>query len=146
MIVMGWMGRVVMVAAFSATVAGCVVVRDAPAGRHPKVARAPHAGGFSSRERQIVRAYFAEQRHHGWCPPGLARKHNGCQPPGQAKKRYATGRPLPRGVVVLPLPPELEIRIGLPPRGYRYGMVDGDVVKLVVGSMLVIDAIVGLAG
>ena len=28
----------------------------------------------------------------------------------------------------------------------RYGMVDGDVVKLVVGSMLVIDAIVGLAG
>lgn len=65
-------------------------------------------------------------------------------PPGQAKKRYQTGHPLPRGVVVRPLPRDLEIRIGRPPRGCIYGVVDGDVVKLVVGSLLVIDAIAGL--
>lgn len=34
----------------------------------------------------------------------------------------------------------------LPPLepGYRYGMVDGDLVKLSVGTMLVVDAIDGL--
>lgn len=43
-----------------------------------------------------------------------------------------------------PLLRELAIRIGRPPRGYVYGVVDGDVVKLVVGSPLIIDAIWGL--
>jgi hypothetical protein len=63
-----------------------------------------------------------------------------------AKKRYVTGRPLSPGVPVLPLPRELQIRIGLPPHGYLYGVVDGDVLKLTVGSLLVVDAIAGLSG
>jgi len=124
--------------------ASCVVVQEVPHQRGAAVVHPPERAGFNARERRIVRAYFAETRHHGGCPPGLAKKGNGCQPPGQAKKRYVPGRELPAGVRVRPLPPDLEIRIGRPPRGYRYGVVDGDVVKLVVGSMLVIDAIVGL--
>ena len=42
------------------------------------------------------------------------------------------------------LPKELSVRIGVAPAGYRYGLVDGDLVKLAVGTMLVVDAIQGL--
>ena len=39
---------------------------------------------------------------------------------------------------------ELSVRIRPAPAGYRYGIIDGDVVKLAVGTMLVVDAIEGL--
>ena len=98
---------------------------------------------FNDSERDFVRTYFVETHGRGKCPPGLAKKNNGCLPPGQAKKRYAVGRPVPRGVVVLPLPLTLERRIGPPPRGYQYGIVDGDLLKLAVGTLLVVDAVDG---
>jgi len=44
-------------------------------------------------------------------------------------------------VLVLDVPQALEVRIGPPPSGYVYGIVDGDVVKLAVGAMLVVDAV-----
>lgn len=137
-------GRLMGLLALLSMVAACVVVQEMPH-RRPQVV-APRAPGFSASERRIVQAYYAELHRRGGCPPGLAKKHNGCQPPGQAKTRYVTGRPLSRGVAVLPLPRELAVRIGRPPRGYYYGVVNGDVVKLVVGSLLVIDAITGLGG
>src|SRR5512143_2012480 len=99
---------------------------------------------FTDSEREEVRGYFVEQHGRGGCPPGLAKKHNGCLPPGQAKKRYAVGRAMPRGIVVGPVPAALSVKIGAPPTGYVYGMVDGDLVKLAVGTMLVVDAIEGL--
>lgn len=34
--------------------------------------------------------------------------------------------------------------VGTAPAGYRYGIIDGDLVKLAVGTMLVVDAIEGL--
>ena len=77
-------------------------------------------------------------------PPGLAKKNNGCLPPGQAKKRYVVGHSLPHGIVVEELPVELSVRIGPAPAGYRYGILDGDLVKLAVGTLLVVDAIEGL--
>jgi Ni/Co efflux regulator RcnB len=88
--------------------------------------------------------WYEEEYGRGNCPPGLAKKNNGCLPPGQAKKRYTIGAPLPSGIVLQPLPGGLARRIGAPPAGYRYGIVDGDVVKLAVGSMLVVDALGGL--
>jgi hypothetical protein len=96
---------------------------------------------FNKHEREVVRAYYVEKHGKGHCPPGLAKKQNGCLPPGQAKKRYAVGRPLDPAVVIVPLPPSLEVRIGLPPAGYIYGMIDGDLVKLAVGTHLVVDAV-----
>ena len=95
-------------------------------------------------QREAVRSYFVEKHGRGNCPPGLAKKNNGCLPPGQAKKRYVVGRSLPRGIVVGELPRELSVRIGPAPDGYRYGILDGDLVKLAVGTMLVVDAIEGL--
>ena len=99
---------------------------------------------FSSHEREAAQSYFVEKYGRGKCPPGLAKKHNGCLPPGQEKKRYVVGRPLPPTVVVVEVPPELVVRIGVPPPGYRYGIIDGDLVKLAVGTALVVDAIQGL--
>jgi hypothetical protein len=102
------------------------------------------AFGFSVEERHAVEGYFVEKHGRGNCPPGLAKKNNGCLPPGQAKKRYSVGQPLAREVVFVEPPPDLVVRIGAPPPGYRYAVVDGDLVKLAVGTSLVIDAVQGL--
>jgi hypothetical protein len=99
---------------------------------------------FNDRDRDGVRRYWIDTVGRGNCPPGLAKKHNGCLPPGQAKKRYVVGQRLPAGVVVQPLPPLLVTRLGPAPRGYEYAVVDGDVVKLAVGTRLVVDAITAL--
>ena len=99
---------------------------------------------FSDTQREAARSYFVTQHGRGKCPPGLAKKNNGCLPPGQAKKRYVVGHSLPHGIVVRDLPAELSARIGPAPGGYRYGILDGDLLKLGVGTMLVADAIEGL--
>ena len=99
---------------------------------------------FNGTQREAARSYFVTQHGRGNCPPGLAKKNNGCLPPGQAKKRYVVGHSLPHGVVVRELPVELSVRIGPAPAGYRYGILDGDLVKFAVGTMLVADAIEGL--
>ena len=99
---------------------------------------------FNDRDREGVRRYWVDTVGRGNCPPGLAKKHNGCLPPGQAKKRYVVGQRLPAAVVVQPLPPVLVTRLGPVPRGYEYAVVDGDVVKLAVGTRLVVDAITAL--
>jgi hypothetical protein len=100
--------------------------------------------GFAPALRDEVRVYFVKAHGRGKCPPGLAKKNAGCLPPGQEKKRYVVGRPMPPGIDLQPLPPALEITIGPAPAGYRYAIVDGDVVKLVLGTLLVVDAISGL--
>ena len=96
---------------------------------------------FSDRDRSLVRTYWIDTYGRGNCPPGLAKKNNGCLPPGQARKRYVVGRPLPATVVYEPLPSVLVTRLGPPPQGYQYVMVDGDVLKLAIGTRLVADAI-----
>ncbi len=99
---------------------------------------------FTSLDRDTVQVFFVEKHGRGKCPPGLAKRNNGCLPPGQAKKRYSIGRALPATIVIEEVPVELSVRIGPPPAGYRYGIVDGDLVKLAVGTLLVVDAIQGL--
>lgn len=96
---------------------------------------------FSDDDRRYWRDYWRDEYERGHCPPGLAKKHNGCLPPGQAKKRYVIGRPLPPGVVLVDVPESLLYRLPRLEPGYRYGMVDGDLVKLAVGTSLVVDAI-----
>ncbi len=99
---------------------------------------------FTAGQRQAAQAYSVEKHGRSGCPPGLAKKGNGCLPPGQAKKRYVVGQPLPPTVLTQPPPADLTVRIGPPPAGYAYVVVDGDLVKLAVGTMLVVDAIEGL--
>jgi hypothetical protein len=96
---------------------------------------------FTDNDRRAVRTYWVDTYGRGNCPPGLAKKHNGCLPPGQAKKRYIVGQRLPSTVVFERLPPVLVTRLGPAPRGYEYVMVDGDVLRLALGTRLVADAI-----
>jgi hypothetical protein len=98
---------------------------------------------FNDTQRGDVRSYFLKTYGQGNCPPGLAKKNNGCLPPGQAKKRYTVGQRLPSGIVILDLPSPLSARMGPAPAGYRYGLLDGDLLKLAVGTLLVVDAIQG---
>jgi hypothetical protein len=99
---------------------------------------------FSTNDRETVQVFFVEKNGRGKCPPGLAKKNNGCLPPGQAKKRYTIGHSLPSTIVLEEVPAELSVRIGAAPAGYRYAVVDGDLLKLAVGTLLVVDAIQGL--
>ncbi|MCL4683593.1 hypothetical protein KJ059_02465 [Myxococcota bacterium] len=99
---------------------------------------------FSTHVRREVYDWYEETYGRGHCPPGLAKKLNGCLPPGLAKKRYRIGSRLPSGVLWHPLPGNLARRVGAPPHGYQYGIVDGDVVQLAIGSLLVADALDGL--
>ena len=100
-----------------------------------------HIGG---RDRETINSYFVEQHGRGNCPPGLAKKHNGCMPPGQAKKAYTVGRPVPSGVILQDLPAELFRRLTPLPEGYRYGYINGDVLKISIRDRLVLDAVVYL--
>jgi hypothetical protein len=141
--------RPILLAALALGLAGAPAFADKPA--HPGKGKGHDRGrpeenegrgvGFSDHDRELVRVLLVEQYGRGNCPPGLAKKNNGCLPPGQAKKRYTVGRALPVSVVVQPLPAPLEARLGAAPPGYRYAIVDGDVVKLAVGTKLVVDAI-----
>jgi Ni/Co efflux regulator RcnB len=100
---------------------------------------------FGDDQRRAVRSYFAPMVSAGNCPPGLAKKNNGCLPPGQVKQ-WQRGAPLPGGVVVYPLPRELEIRLGVPPAGHKFVRVAADILLIAVGTSMVIDAIEDLAG
>lgn len=99
---------------------------------------------FADRDRDVVRTYWVDTYGRGNCPPGLAKKNRLCLPPGQYKKRYVVGQRLPSTVVVRPLPSVLVTRLGPVPAGYEYVEVDGDVLKLAVGTRLVADAIEAL--
>ena len=111
-----------------------VAVVEPDKGGHPVVV-------FADRDRDVVRTYWVETYGRGNCPPGLAKKNRLCMPPGQYKKRYVVGRPLATSVVYQPLPPVLVTRLGPVPTGYEYVTVDGDVLKLAVGTRMVVDAI-----
>jgi Ni/Co efflux regulator RcnB len=95
---------------------------------------------FSDRHRSAVRDYYDSRYKSGRCPPGLAKKHNGCMPPGLAKK-WRLGHPLPRDVVFYEIPHKLVVQIGVPPQGYRYVRVAGDILLIAIGTAMVVDAI-----
>jgi hypothetical protein len=123
---------------------------NALAEKKPKPPKDKKQGGasvtatFTSEQRGAAQGWYVERYGRGNCPPGLAKKANGCLPPGQAKKRYVIGQPLGPGITYGPVPAELSVRIGPPPAGYLYVTLDGDLVKLAVGTLLVVDAIGGL--
>lgn len=91
---------------------------------------------IGSRERDLIRS-FLKTNYGKHCPPGLAKKNNGCLPPGQAKK-YRIGGVLGEYSY---LPEALAMRLGPPPRGTFYAMVDKDVVLAVEGTKRILDAV-----
>ena len=100
---------------------------------------------FGDRHRESVRDYFEPRVRAGRCPPGLAKKNNGCLPPGQARQ-WTMGQPLPLDLVRYPLPVELRHQLGRPPAGYEYVRVGNDILMLIIGTGMVVDAIENLGG
>ena len=99
----------------------------------------------TDRDRTTVYTYYRTEFVRGDCPPGLAKKNNGCLPPGQAKKLWGVGQPLPPTVVYYPLPPPLLLQLAPAPVGYEYVRVDNDIVLLVLGTRMVVEAITDLS-
>jgi hypothetical protein len=99
---------------------------------------------FEVTHRTVIQDWYAEEFRAGRCPPGLAKKRNGCMPPGQAKK-WQVGQALPRDVVFYDLPPAIVVKIGVPPPGYKYVRVAGDILMIAVGTSMVVDAITDLS-
>jgi len=95
---------------------------------------------FEDGDRVAVRTYY-HQAYNDGCPPGLVRSGDDCLTPGQAHRRWEIGRALDREVVIAPVPVELEHRLSHPRYGYRYGVVDGDIVTYDPKTRLVYDAI-----
>jgi Ni/Co efflux regulator RcnB len=95
---------------------------------------------FHDDQRRAAVEYYGARKANGHCPPGLAKKNNGCMPPGQAKK-WAKGQPLPNTVVWYPVPQAVTVKIGLPPKGYRYVRVANDILMIAIGTSMVVDAI-----
>jgi Ni/Co efflux regulator RcnB len=116
---------------------------DSESGRREGRRSATVSRHFDDHHRSIVREYYVAEYRSGRCPPGLAKKNNGCMPPGQAKK-WRVGQPLPPERVFYDVPPELVVRIGIPPPGYRYVRVATDILLIAVGTGMVIDAIADL--
>lgn len=100
---------------------------------------------FGDRHREVIRTYYQDQYRSGHCPPGLAKKNNGCMPPGQAKK-WQLNQPLPPDIIVYELPPVVITQLGPPPAGHRYVRVDSDILLLVIGTSMVVDALQNLTG
>lgn len=99
---------------------------------------------FNDSDRMVIRDYYGDLGRSGRCPPGLAKKNNGCMPPGQAKK-WMMGRPLPPDVIYYSLPPSLTVRLSVPPAGYKYVRVAGDILMIAAGTGMVAAAIEDLA-
>lgn len=100
---------------------------------------------FGDNKRDIIRDYYSGQFKSGHCPPGLAKKNNGCQPPGQAKK-WRRGYPLPHDVIYHDLPDDLLRRLGRTEEGYKLVRVGTDILKIGIGTGLVIEAVEDLGG
>ena len=87
------------------------------------------------------RVVLLDRDDHRACPPGLAKKHNGCLPPGQAKKqdRVVVGEAVPPGAVYV-IPQRVRSTLPPPPYGYRYAVVNNQVV-LVSDRNIVVDIV-----
>lgn len=92
---------------------------------------------FDSYDQAVIQEYLSKAYKKN-CPPGLAKKAGGCLPPGQAKK-YTIGQPLQ--VSWQSLPQDLVAMLGSVPSGYKYVMVDRDVLLIAEASKKVIDAV-----
>ena len=99
-------------------------------------------GRHDRRDERVV-IVQPHQRVDRACPPGLAKKNNGCLPPGHAK-RVIVGQALPPGAVFV-VPQRVRSTLPPPPVGYRYAVVNNQVV-LVSDNNIVVNIIRSLLG
>jgi hypothetical protein len=93
--------------------------------------------GFSMRDREIIRDYYARHRSKP-LPPGLAKRDR--LPPG-LEKQLRKGGELPPGLRGRGLPRELERRLSPLPDGYARVVVGGRIVLQDADTRVVVDII-----
>lgn len=93
--------------------------------------------GFSTRDRELIRDYYARHRAKP-LPPGLAKRDR--LPPGLERQMRKGGR-LPPGLQGRGLPLELERRLTPLPDGYARVIVGGRIVLQDAGTRVVVDII-----
>ena len=96
-----------------------------------------HHVRFDDRRRDNIRIYLNES-YQRKCPHGLAKKSGHCMPLGQARK-YRIGDTIPNGYRSLPR--DLLVRMGPPPSGTYYAMVDQDVFLVTEATKKILDAV-----
>lgn len=116
---------------------------EPPSGPRRVPERIDAALRFTARDREQFQAWAVAEYGKRKCPPGLLKREGQCLPRGHSRKRYTVGLPLPATVVPAPVPLDLTRRVGMPPIGYRYGMIDGDLVKIAIDDGMVVDALDG---
>ena len=101
---------------------------------------------FNDQQRTYVREYYTSYDGPGKkCPPGLAKKGNGCMPPGLVRS-WQIGQPIPRNVIVYPVPRPVILQLPPAPYGYRYARLGGDIVLVQQQNNLIVDIIQVLLG
>lgn len=130
------MNKVLMAATFAAGLAAFTAPAFADDEHHRDNKRVYFADG----DREAVRTYY-HQTYNDGCPTGLIRSGDDCLTQGQARRRWEVGQRLDRQVVIQPVPVELSRHLGRSRYGYRYGVVDGDIVQYDPKTRLVYDAI-----
>jgi hypothetical protein len=93
--------------------------------------------GFSTRDRELIRDYYARHRAKP-LPPGLAKRER--LPPG-LERQLRKGGQLPPGLRGRGLPRELEHRLSPLPDGYARVIVGGRIVLQNAGTRVVVDVI-----
>lgn len=93
--------------------------------------------GFSTRDRELIREYYARHRATP-LPPGLAKRDR--LPPG-LERQFRKGGRLPPGLQGRGLPRELERRLSPLPDGYARVIVGGHIVLQDAGTRVVVDII-----
>ena len=99
---------------------------------------------FTTDQRGAAQGWYVETYGQRQLP-ARPRQEEQRLPAARPGEEALRGRPAARlRVSYKPIPAELSVRIGKPPEGYLYVTLDGDLLKLAVGTLLVVDAIDGL--
>jgi hypothetical protein len=113
-----------------------VPARAAPPGEQVDASDVTVHIGFTPAMKDSIRTFYKGKG----CPKGEAAPQAGCIPRTDpaATPRYRVGKPLPGSIEVTHLPKPLAGAM-IAPRGYRFGLVDGDVLMLAEDDKRVAD-------
>ena len=146
---LGWeennMRRLVTLALALSLVGSSVLLAQKPKKQKGKSQETQVTVVFVGTQREAARSALCRAQRSRQLPPRPGQEEQWVPASGtgeEALRRWPTaaardsGRGTARGIC--------RVRIGPAPAGYRYGILDGDLVKLAVGTLLVVDAIDGL--
>ncbi len=115
-----------------------------PEPRPPENKKPPENGNYFGPDlRKTIQDYFTANRGNAPCPLGLILKSGRCESP-MANRSWKIGQALPSSLTPKPLPARLVELLKMPPPGYSYIQVDGDILLIADDSKTVVDSVLDL--